>query len=178
MSDAPIYGRMAVFADADDLLRGVTHLRNAGCTALEAYSPYTVEGLADVLGGESAWMPRIMAAAGVAGGLTMLALQYYAAVVDYPVRIGGRPLANWPAFIPAALEVALLCAVVAGVITLLVRCRLPCLHHPTFHVDAFEHASQDLYALVLRRDDHRYDAIALEELLADCSPKLIVEVPR
>jgi len=178
MNSEAIYGCMAVFADAGDLLRAVTNLRKAGCTSLEAYSPHAVDGLADVLGDESPWMPRIMAGAGAAGGLAMLALQYYAAVVDYPVRVGGRPLASWPAFIPAALEIALLCAVVAGVVTLLVRSRLPCLYHPVFHVDAFEHASQDLYALVLRRDDLRYDAIALEELLVDCSPRLIVEVPR
>ncbi|RAO76177.1 DUF3341 domain-containing protein [Dyella jiangningensis] len=178
MNGQPIYGSMVVFAQADDLLRATRHLRAAGCVALEAYSPHAVEGLADALGSDSSFMPKLMFAAGTVGGGAMLALQYYAAVVDYPIHIAGRPLASWPAFIPAALEIALLCAVVAGVIALFARCRLPCLYHPVFHVDAFAHASQDAYALLLRSDDALYGDIALPSLLADCSPMLIAEVPR
>lgn len=171
------YGSMAVFAQPQELLQAVRHVRAAGCRRLEAYAPHAVEGLAEALGSRSPRMPQAMFLAGALGATGMLALQYYAAVLDYPVRIGGRPLASWPAFIPAALEVGLLCAVLCGALLLLAGSRLPQLYHPLFHAEAFARASQDRYVLVLRSDDPRYGPNALAVLLRGYAVEQISEVP-
>lgn len=172
------YGSMALFASAEDLLRAAGHLRAMGFTSLEAYAPHVVEGLDEVLQLPQSRMPTAMFGAGLCGGVGMLALQYYSAVIDYPVHIAGRPLASWPAFLPAALEIALLCAAVAGVAALFAGSRLPKLYHPVFNIVAFERISQDAYALVLRSDDPGYAPDVLATRLAEFAPTSIVEVPR
>ncbi|PXV55850.1 quinol:cytochrome c oxidoreductase membrane protein [Dyella jiangningensis] len=176
MSRHDHHGTMAVFAQQDEWVRALKHLHAAGFTCVDAYSPQPVEGLPPYRA--SSPLPIIMFAAGLCGGLGMLALQYYSAVIAYPVHIGGRPLASWPAFVPAALEVSLLCAAVAGVIALLAGSGLPCLYHPVFHVDAFARISQDRYALVLRSDDAHYTPDTLAVHLYGFATEAIARVPR
>ena len=62
-------------------------------------------------------------------------------MVDYPINVGGRPLGSWPAFLPPAIEMAVLGAVLFGVIAMLIGNGLPRLHHPLFGVPEFERAS-------------------------------------
>jgi hypothetical protein len=156
MSNPLRYGCMAEFASAEALLAAVAHLRAAGYTRLEAYAPYPVEGLAEALGPVRDRVALLTLLGGLFGGFGTLALQYYAAVVDYPINVGGRPDASWPAFIPAALEMTFLFAALAGVIGMLAGNGLPQLYHPVFHVERFTAASRDGFFVLLRADDPRW----------------------
>ena len=66
------------------------------------------------------------------GGLATFALEWYSAVYDYPINVGGRPLMSWPAFLPPAIEMTLPGAAVFGIIAMLMESRLPRLYHPLF----------------------------------------------
>lgn len=151
------YGCLAEFVDATSLLAAVSQLRIEGYTAVEAYSPYAVDGLADALGPVRNRIPVMMLCGGIAGGLGTLALEYYSAVIDYPINVGGRPDASWPAFIPAALEMTLLFAAVAGVVGMLVSNGLPRLHHPLFAMKQFEAASRDGFFAVVCAADPQFE---------------------
>jgi ActD protein len=151
-------GLLAGFASEEALLRAVRELRARGYTRLEAYAPYAVEGLAQALGPARDWIAPSVLLGGVVGGTGMLWLQYYAAVIDYPVNIGGRPDASWPAFIPASLEMAVLVAVIAGVVAMLAGNGLPRLHHPLFSVAQFERASRDGFFVLVCADDPLFEA--------------------
>lgn len=172
------HGCLAQFASVPALLAAVTQLRADGYTRLEAYTPFAVDGLAEALGPARNRIPLLMLLGGLVGGLGTLALQYYAAVIDYPIDVGGRPDASWPAFIPAALEVTILFAALAGIVGMLVGNGLPRLSHPLFNSTRFEAASRDGLFVLLRADDPRYDAERVLREFERLDPLHVEQVPR
>jgi hypothetical protein len=172
------HGCLAQFASVPTLLAAVKQLRMDGYTRLEAYTPFAVDGLAEALGPVRNRIPLLMLLGGLAGGLGMLALQYYAAVIDYPIDVGGRPDASWPAFIPAALEMTILFAALAGIIGMLVGNGLPRLNHPLFDSERFEAASRDGLFVLLRADDPRYEIDRVLHDLARLDPLHVEQVLR
>jgi len=172
------YGCLAQFASVPALLAAVKQLRMDGYTRLEAYTPFAVDGLAEALGAGRNRIPLLMLCGGLMGGLGTLALQYYAAVVDYPIDVGGRPDASWPAFMPAALEMTILFAALAGIIGMLVGNGLPRLNHPLFGSERFEAASRDGLFVLLRADDPRYEVDRVLHDLGRLDPLHVEQVPR
>jgi hypothetical protein len=172
------HGCLAQFASVPALLAAVKQLRMDGYTRLEAYTPFAVDGLAEALGPVRNRIPLLMLLGGLAGGSGMLALQYYAAVIDYPIDVGGRPDASWPAFIPAALEMTILFAALAGIIGMLVGNGLPRLNHPLFDCERFAAASRDGLFVLLRADDPRYEIDRVLHDLARLDPLHVEQVLR
>ena len=158
MSTLHEQGWLARFDDAEALLLAARELRGLGYTQMEAYTPYAVEGLAEALGPVRNRIPLLVLLGGLCGGFGTLFLEWYAAVVDYPIDVGGRPDASWPAFIPAALEMTILFAALFGIVGLFVANGLPRLNHPLFDVPRFDAASRDGFFLWLRADDPLFDA--------------------
>ncbi len=177
MTDAAsMYGLMAEF-DSPDALRGaVGELRNRGYTQLEAYSPFPVEGLAQLLGHKRDWLPFWTLLGGIAGASVSYFIQYYAAVVDYPLNIGGRPLNSWPAFLPISIEFTIFGAAVCAALALLIADGLPKLYHPVFNVPRFEHASRDGFFVCIRAQDTRFDTECVRALLQELGAKQVAEV--
>jgi len=169
-------GWLAQFDDAAALLLAVRELRGLGYTQLEAYTPYAVEGLADALGSPRNRIPLLVLLGGLVGGFGTLWLEWYASVIDYPIDVGGRPNASWPAFIPAALEMTILFAALFGIVGLFVASGLPRLNHPLFAVPGFEAASRDGFFLWLRADDPRFDPQRARADLARLAPLTIEPV--
>src|SRR4051812_29287346 len=99
-----IYGLMAEFADADALVRAARSAFDAGLRKMDAYTPFPIEGLAEAIGVHGTRVPLIVLIGGIIGCIGGFYLQYWVAVVDYPVNVGGRPLNSWPAFIPVTFE--------------------------------------------------------------------------
>jgi len=169
-------GWLARFDDAGALLLAVRELRGLGYTQLEAYTPYPVEGLAEALGPVRNRIPLLVLLGGLVGGFGTLWLEWYASVVDYPIDVGGRPDASWPAFVPAALEMTILFAALFGIAGMLFANGLPRLNHPLFDVPCFDAASRDGFFVWLRADDPRFDARQAHADLARLAPLVIEEV--
>ena len=89
---AAIYGLLAEFPNADALCAAAKEARAHGYTHAEAYSSFPVEGLEEVLGTRRSWVAPAALVGGVLGGAGTYFLQWYAAVIDYPINVGGRPL--------------------------------------------------------------------------------------
>jgi hypothetical protein len=172
------HGCLAQFADVPELLAAVAQLRENGYTRLEAFTPFAVDGLAAALGPVRSRIPLLVLLGGLLGGLGTLALQYYSAVLDYPINVGGRPAASWPAFIPAALEMTILFAALAGIIGMLVGNGLPRLNHPLFNSARFEATSRDGLFVLVRADDPRYAAERVLHDLERLAPLYIEWVSR
>lgn len=175
MSERAIYGLMGELASGEALVEAAKQARKAGLVALEAYSPYPVEGLDDVLGFTKSGVPSWTLVGGIAGGLGGAFVQWYSAVVDYPINVGGRPLDSWPAFIPAIFECTILGAAFFAVGSMLIANGLPKLRHPVFGAPHFDLASRNRFFLCVRAHD---PAFANAREFLEALPALrVVEVP-
>jgi hypothetical protein len=172
------FGLMAEFATADELLAAARAARDAGYTRLEAYAPFHVEGLAEAVGFRRTKVPLVTFVGGVIGCIGGYFMQWYAAVLDYPINVGGRPLHSWPMFIPVTFELTILCAAFAAVLALVCGSGLPDLSHPVFNARDFDLATRNRFFLVLRSDDPRFDADGASRWLDALHPMNRCEVPR
>ncbi len=174
---APLYGLIAEFRSAEDLLRAARRAREEGYQELEAYAPYAVEGLAEAVGFKRNRVPAMVLAGGIVGGLGGYFLQWYSAVIDYPINVGGRPLHSWPSFIPATFELVILGAALAAVVGMLIANGLPRLRHPVFNAPDFEQATRNRFFLCLPARDPRFEAKGCKAFLRSLQPLSVAEVP-
>lgn len=155
IGDAP--AMMAEFASGPALLAGIRALRDAGVSRFDAFTPYEVAGLQELLGVRRSRLTWIALAAGLLFGGGAYLLQWWINVVDYPLNIGGRPYHSAPAFIPIAFEMTVLFAAAAALISAIALGGLPRLWHPVFEVDGFERASIDRFWLAVGAGDAALD---------------------
>lgn len=173
-----LYGTMAELASPEALLDAAQRAREAGWRDIEAYSPFPVEGVAEALGFTKNRVPLLTLLGGIAGGAGGYFMQWYSAVVSYPINVGGRPLHSWPMFIPAAFETTVLGAALAAVIGMLVLNGLPALVHPVFGARDFEMASRNRFFLLLRPGGAGRGSEEARAFLQGLAPIAVVEVPR
>lgn len=106
------------------------------------------------------------------GGMGGFGMQVYATTIGYPLDIGGRPDFSWPSYIPATFELAVLGAVLAGMIGYFVMARLPHLYDPVDESMAMRGVMTGGYVLVVRSADSagvrealvRHDPLVIEEV--------------
>ena len=118
-------------------------------------------------------VPRVAFAGGAVGAAGAYLLQWYTAVIDYPIDAGGRPLHSWPAFIPMTFELAVLGAALAAFFGFLALNGLPRLRHPVFDAPDFDLASRDRFFLCIREAD---DPAEAARRLLEAGAKRVVEV--
>jgi Protein of unknown function (DUF3341) len=171
------FGLLAEFGDAESLVAAASHVHREGYRRVEAYSPMPVDGLADAIGFHRTRMPLVVLIGGIVGLVSGYALQYYCAVISYPVNIGGRPLHSWPAFIPVTFEMTILGAALFAVLGMLAMNGLPRPHHPLFAVPQFDRATRDRFFLCVLRTDPLYHERATRTLLEQLGASEVIHVP-
>ena len=144
---------LAEFADATALLKAARGLSGRNQRVLDAFTPFPVEDLAELLGAASARIRIVMFIGGIAVAGLFYAMEWYTAVINYPVNSGGRPLNSWIPFMLPPFATGIFAAAVAGLIFLFVTTGLPRLHHPLFALEGFERVTQDRFVLLLARPD-------------------------
>jgi hypothetical protein len=171
------HGLLVEFISAEQLLGAVGRVRREqpNC-AIEAYSPFAVEGLDEALGCRRDGVARWTLLGAFIGGAGTYALEWYSAVFNYPINVGGRPTASWPAFLPPALEMTVLGAALFGVLAMLIGNGLPRLHHPLFDVKAFERASSDRFFMLVRAQGPKFDLQSTRKFCESLSPVSVHEV--
>jgi hypothetical protein len=170
MKRPPIYGLMAEFDTPEQVVDAAERARDAGYRRMDAFTPFPMEELTDALGVPHTKLPLFVLCCGIAGCLIGFFMQYYLAVVDYPVNIGGRPLNSWPQFIPITFEMTILFAALGAVVGMIFRNGLPRPVHPVFNVDRFEHATRDKFFLLIEAADGKFDRQATEGFLVSLKP--------
>ncbi|MFN8473170.1 MAG: DUF3341 domain-containing protein [Anaerolineae bacterium] len=174
----PSYGLMAEFDEPHDLIQAVEKVRAAGYKKYDAYSPYPMHGLNHKMGLSQRPMSWIMAVGGILGIIAGITLQYWVAVIVYPLNIGGKPLASWPTWVPVTFELMILFAAIGGFLAVWIINGLPEPYHPTFNVPRFaQHASIDSFFLVIEAKDPLYDPVKTRSLIESLKPREVFDVP-
>ncbi len=172
----PIYGLMAEFENPTALAAAARQVREQGYRKVEAYSPFAIEEVNEALGLHHNRLPLIVLCGGILGGLTGYLMQYYIAVINFPINIGGRPLHSWPSFIIITFELTILFAALATVLGLLGLCGLPMPYHPVFNVPRFALASRDRFFLCIEARDPLFDRHDTAAFLSSLQPREVSEV--
>ena len=173
----PIYGLMAEFDSAQELVDAAFKTHQAGYQKIDAYSPFPVEGLAEAIGFHKNRVALVVLIGGLLGLMSAYGLQYWVAVITYPVNIGGRPLQSWPSFIIVTFELTILFGGLSAVFGMLALNGLPMPYHPVFNVPEFSKATENKFFLVVFSSDPKYDPAATRSFLQGLSPRMIAEVP-
>jgi hypothetical protein len=158
-------GVLAEFAGPEEILAATERIVADGYRQLEAFTPYQVEGLSEVLGFPRSRIPLWVLLGGALGALTAYLLQYYCLAVNYPINVGGRPLNSIPSFIPITFELTVLFASFAGLFGLCYYNGLPRVWRPVFAVPAFRRASSDRFFLYVAGSDPRFEPSTTKRLL-------------
>jgi len=177
MKRLTIYGMMAEFDSARDLVAAARRTREEGYRKIHAYSPFPVEGLAEEIGFRKNSVPLVVLIGGLLGCMSGYALQYWISAVSYPINVGGRPYNSWPAFVVVTFEMTILFAGLAAVLGMLALNGLPMPYHPVFNVPRFAFATRDRFFLIIFSSDGKYDAVATRAFLETLGPRSISEVP-
>ena len=111
----------ATFGDQHALLGAARACRERGLTFVDAYTPYPVHGLDEVLGIRRSRLPCVTLVAGTVGVAVALWFQYWASDTSWPIDVGGKPFDSFPAFVPVAFEVLVLFAGLATAAAFVIR---------------------------------------------------------
>ena len=172
----PIYGLMAEFDSPTALVNATRAASEQGYRKLDAYSPFPIEELNEVLHLHKNKLPLIVLLGGICGGLTGYLMQYYITVLYFPINIAGRPLHSWPAYIIITFELTILFASISAVLGLLALCGLPMPYHPTFNVPRFALASRNRFFLCIESRDPLFDHDKTVAFLETLEPREVSEV--
>jgi hypothetical protein len=171
------YGVMGEFDSAESIVNAARRVMSDGFSKVEAYTPVPIEELNDIIHKKRTRLPAISLAGGLLGMATGFALQYWASVIEYPLNIGGRPMASWPAFVIPSYELTILFSALATSIGMLALNGFPMPYHPVFNAPRFSLASSDKFFLVIEAADPRYDGDRASRLLRDIGAKGVYDVP-
>jgi hypothetical protein len=171
-----LYGLMAEFDSAQAIVDASVRAVGAGYTRLEAYTPFPIEELNDIIHKKRTILPKLVLTAAFCGMGTGFGLQYWASAIEYPLNIGGRPLATWPAFVVPSYELTILFAALTAAIGMIALNGLPQPYHPVFNVERFTTASSDKFFLVIEAEDAHFGKEQTGQFLQGLGAKGVYDV--
>jgi hypothetical protein len=150
------YGMLAEFDSPEALLAAARDAYDAGYRRLDAFTPFPVEGLSQILRLARPWIPQVGLIGGFCGAAVALLMQFYINY-DYPIDVGGRPVYAISAFAVVTFELTILFSALSMIIAMLWQNGLPRLNHPVFAARRFHLASKDRFFLCIKGDDAKLE---------------------
>lgn len=171
-----IYGLMAEFDTPTGIVAAARESYEEGYRKMDAYTPFPIEELSESLHLGRSKLPMIVLIGGIVGAISGILLQWWAATIEYPVNIGGRPTFSWPMFIPITFETTILVAAFSAVLGMLALNGLPEPYHPVFNSPRFELASRSHFFLCIEAADPKFDLEKTSEFLKGIGAKEVAIV--
>src|SRR5215831_19617157 len=99
---------VATFADSQRLLAAVRAVREANVRIHDVYAPYPIHDLDHAMGLRRSRLPLVTLVTGATALSIALFFQFYAAVLDWNLNVGGKPDNSSLAFVPICFELTVL----------------------------------------------------------------------
>ncbi len=164
-------GIAAEYDELRDLVAAIRLARGRGLERIEAYTPYPVHELDEVLGRKPSTMAFVAAAGAIFGAGGGYFLQWLLDAYLYPVNAGGRPPHMPLAFVIITIEMGFLFAGLFVFFGALIASRLTRLWEPVAEADGFASATRAAFWLAIDAVDPRYDAPSLAAALRATHPR-------
>ncbi len=172
-----LYGIMAEFDTATELVDAARQVRDAGYKKTDAFSPFPLHEIDEALGIKRSVLPYMIFCGGITGLLAGIGLEYFVHVVDFPIIVGGRPHFSLPAFVPPAYELTILFASFTAVFGMLFLNGLPSPYHPVFNVPRFALATREKFFLIIESADEKYDYDETRSFIGTLGAQEVFDVP-
>jgi hypothetical protein len=166
-------GLLASFGDPEALMAATKALRQAGYRKLDAFTPFPMPELEEVLELPKSPVFFITLLGGMFGAGFGYFFQYYSRVIAYPLDVGGRPLHPWPTFIPITFEMTVLFAGLCAFFSCWALCGLPRLYRPLFEIERFRAATVDRFFLAVDASDPLFDVERTADALRSAGAETI-----
>jgi hypothetical protein len=176
MSEARVL--LGRYPTVEGLFAAARKLRDDGRGRLNFYSPYPLEGADEVLGLRKSPMPYIAGAAGLAGVVLGVLMQWWMNDVDYALNVGNRFGYPPPTWAPVTFELGVLLSGVSIFVGLMALFRFPQPYSPLFEVEAFRSATVDALWLSVKVPAGEVERVSGElRALGASDVQVVPEVP-
>lgn len=174
--DASVYGLLAEFDSPEALEAAAKAARTRGYSRMEAFTPFPIEGMDDVVGHRPSKLAALVFCGGFTGGTLGFLFETWSQGISYPFMVAGRPFFSWPAFIPVTFECTILGAALTAVFGMFILNGLPQPYHPLFNADRFSRVTTDGFFLCIEATDPKFDLKQTEKDLSGWHAKGVTAV--
>jgi Protein of unknown function (DUF3341) len=164
---------VATFLDSGSLVKAVLAVRAHNFRIYDIYAPYPIHDLDQAMGLRRTRLPWVTAAAGTLALSFALTFQFYTAVWDWPLNVGGKPDNSALAFVPICFELTVLIGGLSIFFALLFRARLYPGKKERLCTPGI---TNDRFALVLRTDRIHFDGARALNVLESCGADDVQEM--
>lgn len=154
---------LGVFDDEATLVDAFEKIKEKGITPVEVYTPYPIHAILEGMGNKTrithaAFFYGVFAAAGILGFLT------YAAVIDWPLHYGGKPLNSFPSFIVVTIVATILSITLLTLFTFSARAKIFPGKKPEI---VHERATDDKFVMVLDKESLGQNAETIQSIIKE-----------
>lgn len=168
LTEHKLYGILAEFKNPKALIDAASAVTEQGYRKYDTFSPFPIHGIDKAMKlpkSKLGWIVGTMGTIGLVGGFSMI---YFMMNVDYPLIIGGKPFANFPAWVPVIFELTILLSAFGAVYGMFFLNGLPRLNHPLFSSESFaKKATDDGFFVCIEADDPQFDEAKIEQLFKE-----------
>lgn len=150
------------FTDEHAVLKAVRALRSAKLKVHDVFAPYPIHGLDQAMGIKKSRLPFATLIGGTTALVLTLGFQFFAAVWDWPMNVGGKPDNSTLAFIPITFELTVLLGGLCTAAALFLRARL---FPGARQRMALDGVTDDRFAVVLRMHSDAENVWAAQDIL-------------
>jgi hypothetical protein len=175
MAERP-YGLIAMFETPGALMRAAEQVRDAGYRKWDCITPFPVHGIDKAMGVGRSRVPRISLAGGITGFCTGMSMIWFMDKFDYGLTVGGKPLFSPLFAFPVSYELTILFTAFATIGGMFLLNGLPMHYHPVLNYENIRRGTDDLFFIVIEREDPRFNPQNTRALLERAGGKEITEL--
>jgi len=165
-----------MFETPGALMRAAEQVRDAGYRKWDCITPFPVHGLDKAMGVGRSRVPRISLAGGITGFCTGMSMIWFMDKFDYGLTVGGKPLFSPLFAFPVSYELTILFTAFATIGGMFLLNGLPMHYHPVLNYENIRRGTDDLFYIVIEREDPRFSPENTRALLERAGGREITEL--